>query len=179
MATITSPGLVKPLFGLLYQKPADFERAWQRIESQFGRMDFCSEAFEFVETDYYEEEMGKDLRRRYLSLETLMVPDQLVHYKQLSNLWEEEFSVEGRRTVNIDPGYLGPANLVLASSKHFSHRLYLGRGIYADVTLIYAHGTYQDLPWTYPDYCHHKDVFITIHSLFKKQLNLMRQEETG
>jgi hypothetical protein len=58
----------------------------------------------------------------------------------------------GRREANIDPGYLLLERLVLATGKNFSHRIYVGRGIYADLTLIYQRGAYRALPWTYPDY---------------------------
>jgi hypothetical protein len=54
--------------------------------------------------------------------------------------------------VNIDPGYLLHERFVLASGKNFSHRIYICRGIYADMTLNYQKGNFQKLPWTYPDY---------------------------
>ena len=58
----------------------------------------------------------------------------------------------GIRVANIDPGYLEPSKLVLYSTKNFSHRIYVGNGIFAEVTLIYEHGDFKFLPWTYPDY---------------------------
>jgi len=69
-----------------------------------------------------------------------------------TNRLEGEYAKDGRRRVNIDPGYLLLERLVLASGKNFSHRIYLDNGIYADLTLIYQHGGFQKLPWTYPDY---------------------------
>ena len=169
MAKIIPPEPVKPLFGLLYKDRSIYEKAIQRIASQFGTIDYFSDEFPFVETTYYEPEMGANLIRRFLSLETLIFPDQLVHCKQLSNVWEEEFSVAGKRTINLDPGYIGPANLVLASAKNYSQRIYLGRGIYAEVTMLYEHGKFHELPWTYPDYSNHKDVLQQICSIYKQQ----------
>jgi hypothetical protein len=65
---------------------------------------------------------------------------------------EQRLSEAGRRTVNIDPGYVDPAQVVLATAKNYSHRIYIGKGYYAEVTLIYSGGDFRPLDWTYPDY---------------------------
>jgi hypothetical protein len=54
--------------------------------------------------------------------------------------------------VNLDPGLLTPENFILATGKNFSHRVYLGNGVFADLTLVYRNGGFHPLPWTYPDY---------------------------
>jgi hypothetical protein len=46
------------------------------------------------------------------------------------------------------------SRFILATGKDFSHRIYIGCGIYADLTLIYSKDGFQTLPWTYPDYAH-------------------------
>ena len=69
-----------------------------------------------------------------------------------TNLLEDQYVRGGRRRVNIDPGYLLYERFVLASGKNFSHRIYIGKKIYADLTLIYQRGVFEKLPWTYPDY---------------------------
>ena len=66
--------------------------------------------------------------------------------------WRGDLSAEGRRRVNIDPGYLAKAHLILATGKGYTHRPYLRDGIYADLTLMYRDKTFHPLPWTYPDY---------------------------
>ena len=60
--------------------------------------------------------------------------------------------MQGRRRVNLDPGYLLLERFVLASGKNFTHRIYIGQGIYADLTLMFQKGAFRTLPWTYPDY---------------------------
>jgi hypothetical protein len=145
----------------------------QRIEANASPVDFLSEEFPFTETQYYNEEMGEGLIRRYVSAEKLIDPDQLPHWKHLTNLWEDQHSVDGCRAINIDPGYLTAANLVLASTKPFSHRLYLGRGIYGEVTMLYMHGEYIKLPWTYPDYLNHQDAIKQIRHLYMAQRKSM------
>ncbi len=82
----------------------------------------------------------------------LINQDELPEIKLTTNRLEQSFSQNGRRRVNIDPGYLLYERFVLASGKNFSHRIYIGGGIYADLTLIYQRGGFEKLPWTYPDY---------------------------
>lgn len=169
MAAIRVPEPVKPVYGLIHNNPSAAEAVVERIESHFGRVDMQCPEHDFTVTDYYCGEMGTGLRRLFLSVETLVPPDWPIHAKHLSNLWEEEFSREGRRSINIDPGYIGPAKLVLASAKNFSHRIYLGRGIYAEITMTYANGEFAELPWTYPDYARNKDWFKTVMKRYLDQ----------
>jgi hypothetical protein len=78
--------------------------------------------------------------------------DRLAEVKITTNRMEQTYVRGGRRRVNIDPGYLLPERFVLATGKNFTHRIYLGMGIYADLTLVFSHGSFHPLPWTYPDY---------------------------
>ncbi|MDP8242683.1 MAG: DUF4416 family protein [Candidatus Hinthialibacter antarcticus] len=161
---------VKPIFGVLYKDPAVFAQVVQRIENHFGPADFFSAEHPFVETEYYQEEMGPDLIRRYFSLQPLIYPDALVHMKHLSNQWEEEFSADGKRAINLDPGYIHGAKLVLASCKNFSHRVYLGRGVYGEVTMRFENGEFTRLPWTYQDYWNHRSDLQSIRDILIKQI---------
>lgn len=72
--------------------------------------------------------------------------------KLFTNEMELEWASADRRRINLDPGYLLPSRFVLATGKNFAHRIYIGRSIYADLTLIYEKGRFHTLPWTYPDY---------------------------
>ena len=122
------------------------------LEKSFGKIDSRSELFAFNLTDYYEEEMGKDLLRCWISFERLIDPYLLCGVKVKTNKIEEKLSIQGKRRVNIDPGYIESAKLVLASTKNFSHRTYLDKGIYTEITLIYENKKFCELRWTYPDY---------------------------
>ena len=86
---------------------------------------------------------------------------------------EEMFSMEGIRKINIDPGYMTLAKVVLASRKNYSHRIYLGRGVFAEVELFYKDGIFNAMPYTYPDY--RDDAFLRIfaaaRSLLKKNIS--------
>lgn len=176
MGAITPPDKVKALFGLLYKDPLRIQEALRKIESEFGSIDYRSPEFPFVETDYYDVEMGEGLTRQYVSLQNLIVPDELPHLKRMANLWEEQSSVGGKRTVNLDPGYIGAANLILASTKNFSQRIYLSQGIYAEVTMTFQKDDFHKLPWTYPDYYNHRDILCEIRKIYRTQLRREAEE---
>lgn len=124
----------------------------ERLEDLYGPVDLVSPWLAFDYTDYYAHEMGRPLYRRLLAFKDLIDQERLPDIKHQTNDLETAFTREGRRGVNIDPGYLLLERLVLATGKNFSHRIYLRRGIYADLTLIYRKGRFESLPWTYPDY---------------------------
>jgi hypothetical protein len=118
----------------------------------YGTIDLESLIMPFDWTSYYEAEFGKDLKRIFLCLSELVPQDALKDIKHYTCKLEEELSSGGKRSVNIDPGILTAERLVLATGKNFPHRIYLGGGVYADLTLVYQKGSFCPLPWTYPDY---------------------------
>ncbi len=122
------------------------------LSGEFGAPDFISEWMPFDYTDYYHQEMGPSLVRRFVSFEDLIDPGMLPRIKKITNRIEETHGRDGCRKVNIDPGYISRANLILATGKEYAHRPYVGDGIYADLTLIYHNNTFHPLEWTYPDY---------------------------
>jgi hypothetical protein len=122
------------------------------LVAAFGALDMISSWMAFDFTSYYVREMGAPLWRRMLAFRPLIDQDQLVEIKLATNAMEQACARDGRRRVNIDPGYLLMERFVLATGKNYSHRIYLRRGIYADLTLIYQNGAFRTLPWTYPDY---------------------------
>lgn len=132
----------------------DWARA--RAVESWGEIVLESERFAFRETDYYEATMGAELKKTFWAFRDLVAPERLAEIKRLTNDWEAEYAALGRhdepRPLNLDPGYLTPAKLVLASTKDHAHRIYLDRGIFAEVTLHYSHGNWQPRDWTFPDY---------------------------
>jgi hypothetical protein len=126
--------------------------AIQALSEQYGGTDFISTPVPFDYTDYYTKEFGGSLIRRFVSFERLIRPESLPDVKRWTNSLELSLAEEGRRSVNIDPGYLARAHLILATGKGYTHRPYLRDGIYADLTLLYQAKSFQALPWTYPDY---------------------------
>jgi len=124
----------------------------QALSAKYGKVDFISDPAPFAYTDYYTKEFGGSLIRRLVAFDRLIRSDSLPDVKLWTNSLERNLSAEGRRRVNIDPGYIAKAHLILATGKGYSHRPYLRDGIYADLTLIYRNKAFQSLPWTYPDY---------------------------
>jgi hypothetical protein len=137
-----------------YGEALDWAR--QTAEAAWGPIALESERFEHRETTYYDASMGTDLKKTFFTFETTLDPADLAQRKETSNQWELDYQQLGRhpepRPLNLDPGYLTEAKLVLATTKDRDHRIYLSRGIYAEVTLHYQRGKWQPRPWTYPDY---------------------------
>jgi hypothetical protein len=130
--------------------------ARQTAEAVWGPVALASELFPFRETDYYAASMGCDLLKVFYAFERLIDPAELVSIKQRTNQWEIEYQQapawDEARPLNLDPGYLTEAKLVLASTKDHAHRLYLAEGIFAEVTLHYQHRRWRHREWTFADY---------------------------
>ncbi len=154
MGKINAPNLVKFFFGLIFNDGFNINEVYELLENKFNnKIDIFSPIIDFSFTKYYNKEMGENLKRQWISFETLISPELLAEMKVETNNIEDSFAVNSSgRIVNIDPGYITPANVILASTKDFSHRIYLSKGIYAEVTTIYRKEGFTKLPWTYPDY---------------------------
>ncbi|NQU76878.1 MAG: DUF4416 family protein [Planctomycetes bacterium] len=165
MAQIHQPEPVKLIAALLAGRAEWLDAAEERLRQLFGATDTASDDMPFTFTDYYRQQMGSALLRRLLSFARLIDPGELAAIKRQTNAVEAELTEQFDgvpRPVNIDPGYIEPSKLVLASTKNFAHRLYLGAGIYAEVTLQYRHGTWEAGQWTFPDYRSRTyDAFLT------------------
>lgn len=125
------------------------------LSERFGPIDTESEVYPFTFSTYYVKEMGTPLVKRFVSFADLIAPDQLADIKRFANGLEQRIPrTDGKpgRGVNLDPGYLAAAKVVLATTKDYSHRVYLGGGIFAEVALQFRCGAFESLPWTYPDY---------------------------
>lgn len=152
MGSLKPPAPAALFMAALYAPKFSDEEIIALVQKNFGDIWLHSPAFPFDFSDYYREEMGPNLRKVFLVLETLIDPASLPDWKLKSIALEEKHSLAGKRQINFDPGYLELPKLVLATTKNFAHRIYLGRGIYADVQLYMKDGKFQSNPWTYPDY---------------------------
>jgi hypothetical protein len=141
---------------MLSSRPGEFEKAGRLLERRFGPVEAESETFPFDVTTYYDAELGTPVARRFLSFEQLVSPGALAAIKRFTNEVEQlrarEAGTQPSRPVNLDPGYLDAARLVLATTKDRAHRVYLDQGIYAEVTLLYERKAWRPVPWTYRDY---------------------------
>ncbi len=151
------PYPVKLICGMIARNVELLDEAKDALIKKFGPVDIVSEVLDFDCTDYYADQMGKPLFRRFVAFEELIAPDKLADAKVATHAIEASFasrfgSAEVPRPINLDPGYVTLAKLVLASMKDFSHRIYLGREVYGEATLQFRQGKWRSHPWTFPDY---------------------------
>lgn len=142
----------KLVMAVLVSRPEVRPRLAEALQAELGGVDFTGGETEFSSTRYYEREMGTPIRRFFLSFQRLVPPDALADIKVRTNRIEDEFRVEGRRKVNLDPGLVGLSRFILASTKDSAHRIPLRLGIYAEITLVFERGEFRPVEWTYPDY---------------------------
>jgi hypothetical protein len=171
------PDPVKLIISLFSPEKELLETVIVEISKVYGAIDWISPELYFDRTKYYAREMGWPLHRRFASFARLIPPDFLVEIKLKTNEIEHKYLSEGNRLVNIDPGYISPERLILATGKNYVHRVYLGKGIYADLTLVFQRGSFCPLNWTYPDYADPDiiGVFTGIREKYMKQLKEMKR----
>lgn len=157
MGNIVSHPPVMLVLGAFSRHETAFEWARQIASQAWGPIAFESDVFDFDDTDYYKRSMGDSLRKMFFAFEQFVDPGRLPEFKLTTNDWEESFRTANEypepRPLNLDPGYISEAKLVLATTKDRNHRIYLDRGIFAEVTLDYQRGGHwRASEWTYPDY---------------------------
>ena len=171
------PSPAKLIVGFFVKDKALAAGVAQELQDRLGPVDMISAWLDFDFTTYYEKEMGAPLSRRLVVFKTLVEQTELAVIKRMTNALEQTYKRQGQRRINIDPGYLLPERFVLATGKNFTHRIYIGQGIYADLTLIYQKGAFRTLPWTYPDYADkHLIDFLTLVRK-KYMLDLKQRQE--
>ncbi|MFH1698986.1 MAG: DUF4416 family protein [Candidatus Zixiibacteriota bacterium] len=178
MAKKTNIEPVKLFSGFIYSDIQTMSQVLEILENKFGPVECESEHFDFAHTMYYKKEMGPNLKRLFISFEKPIMPDTLKDIKTETNSIERRFvNADGGRLVNIDPGLISLANVILASTKEYSHRIYLGNGIFGEITLLYEDKSYRPLKWTYPDYrtTHAIDFLLRVRESLKDYIIELRQ----
>jgi Domain of unknown function (DUF4416) len=176
MGTVQLPAQVKLFCALLVAPALPLDEIETVLAETYGVIVLRSTPMPFTQTTYYEREMGANLTRLYVAFDPLVSIAALAAVKHIANRLEARWStLQGQRRVNIDPGYLDLAKVVLASTKDHSHRLYIGDGIFAEVTLRYRQHAFQSWEWTYPDYCVPATLtfFHQLRELYKRQLRAL------
>ena len=173
MGKIREPPPVKLMVSMFTGDKTLLDVARGALANRFGPIDYQSELLPFFHTDYYTREFGPGLVRQIVAFGELVPAPRLAEVKRSTNELELSWAVDGKRRVNLDPGYVSLGKLVLATTKDYSHRIYLGQGIYAEVTLKYEHGRFQPWPWTYPDYAsaRYLEIFQEIRQMYAEQLH--------
>ncbi len=144
------------------------------LTDKFGAIDLLSPWMAFDYTPYYKPEMGSPLYRRMIVFKSLIRQTDLPEIKTITNALELKYTGHNKRTINIDPGYLLLERFILATNKNFTHRICIGDGIYADLTLIYQDGGFKTLSWTYPDYASREMIAFLLKVREKFKLDLQK-----
>ena len=163
---------VKLIISTFTQKIIFFETVEEVLSKKFGPIDFSSQILDFNHTRYYKQEFGANLKRKFISFKKLINAENFWKIKILTNKLENKFTKNNKRQFNLDPGYITQSNLILASTKNYSHRIYIRKSVHQEVTLIFKDKTFQSLPWTYPDYQSKEciDIFVKIRESLNSQL---------
>jgi len=161
MWQLQTPKPVKLIIAVLAADQECLTTALEAINANFGNADFLSDVWQFSQTDYYKDQAGENILRQFVSIEKLIDPGTLAQIKHDTNSLEQQLAkklggvnpaLQLPRPVNLDPGFMEPSKLVLASTKNFSHRIYIGNKMFAEVTLTYEKGTWRHFEYTFPDY---------------------------
>jgi len=135
MTAITRGEFVN-LISLIFSAYTDYylEEVRPLLEDRLGPVDYVSAELPFgVFTSFYDSEMGPGLTARLVSFRRLFHPSELPEIKLLTRGIED-------------------AMRVLASTKHWANRMYVGRGIFAEITLMFVNGAFRPFEHTYPNY---------------------------
>ena len=163
---------VKLFCGLIFSRSEDYLQVKEALADHYSAIDHEMAAVPFNHTTYYNEEMGDRLLRAFVSFKALISPEELPKIKLACNDLETRYTSLGKRRINIDPGYISEANVIIATSKNYYHRVPLNLGIYAHMEYVWKKGIPEPLPWTYPDFREpaYIDFFRRIRELYRSGL---------
>jgi len=153
--------------GILYADVDYQKRALEALTSGFGPLRHVSKEIVW-HSDHYAAELGSPIMRQFVFFRDIIWQDDLRDIKNLTRSMEKDLAVDGRRKVNLDPGILAPARVVLATTKDYAHRIYLGEGIFADTTLLFRDGGFRPAEFAYSDYT--QDSVLNLFSSMREEL---------
>lgn len=152
MGSLIEQKPVKLIISIIFKEEEVLKRVEERLKGVYGPLEPLEKTLPFNYTNYYTKEMGSPLKRKLVSFKKLVGKEKLARVKIRTNRIEDLFRKDGKRQVNIDPGYITEAKLVLLTTKDYTHRVYIGDRIFAESTLHFTDGSFTSWPWTYPDY---------------------------
>lgn len=176
MWELKEPRPVKLIVGILASDERCLAAARDGLAAALGRIDLTSDTWRFDQTGYYRQQTGSDILRQFVSLAELIHPGELADIKHQTNALEQQLArtltTPFPRPVNLDPGVIEPSKLILATTKNYAHRIYIGQKMYAEVTLVFDKGLWHPLPYTYPDYHQQQyfDFFSAVRNTLLQQL---------
>jgi hypothetical protein len=175
MSEIRQMPPVKLFIGILSSIPEILPEVDKFLMAELGPIDLRSQAYSFDQTHYYDAEMGCPIQRWFIGFANLISAQQLACIKLRTNELEAHIRASFTRVprpVNLDPGYIEQAKIILASTKNFYHRIPISEGIYAEVTMHFETGSWRAFPWTFPDFKsgQYVDFFSELRKIYRSQL---------
>ena len=185
MSDLFKPLPCKLVFSILFTSKEPCELVIKELIASYGEIECQTNQHHFKFADYYTQEMGNPIYRKFIAFKKLVERDSLVTNKlnavQLESKTTLQYSEGKNRVINLDPGHLSAEKFVLASGKNYTHRIYLNSGVFADLTLIYVkkENCYSALPWTYPDYLESpaKEFLSQLRQTYLKQVKHLTREK--
>jgi hypothetical protein len=183
MWELKEPRPVKLMVGILAADETSLAAARDLIAAELGQIDLGSDVWPFDQSEYYRHQTGPQILRQFVSIAELVEPGELAGIKHRTNAMERQLAqllaLSVPRPVNLDPGIIEPSKLVLATTKNYAHRVYIGRKMYAEVTLVFDKGCWHPLPYTYPDYREHDyhEFFTTVRNKLVEQLRALKRND--
>ncbi|MED5483433.1 MAG: DUF4416 family protein [SAR324 cluster bacterium] len=168
----------KLIIGALYADPHWLEQTKMQMRGQNWIIQQQSVEFPFDKTDYYAREMGPELKHCFLSIEGLQSLESAVDWKLKTMEIETRLSLDGKRRINLDPGYLDFHRVVLLSGKEGPQKIYLRDGIWADLVLLKDKGEFRELAWTFADLkegCYN-DFLMQVRAEYKAEIKLYKEQ---
>ena len=176
--------LYKLITGVLTTVSSKKGEILETLTKEIGEIDYISSFLDFKYTDYYNKEMGDDIKRFFVSFKNLVEPSSLAEIKIQTNRLETQFIENGQggnvsRKVNFDPGILNLSRLILASTKDNAHRIPLNKGIYGEITLLFNKDDIKPLPWSYIDYQsrEYREILFEIRNIYKSDLKKIKNSD--
>jgi len=171
---LNTESFAKQIVGALYSNPKWLERAKVQMRELDWNVQHQSLELPFDQTDYYAPEMGKSLKRCFLSMEGVQSLEFSADWKIITTEIENRLSRTGKRRINLDPGYLDQKRVVLLSGKEGPQKIYLRNGVWADLVLLKDKEGYRSLPWTFPDLRdgRYNDFFLQVRTELKAEISL-------
>jgi len=171
MSTRSGFKAVKYFCGLIFSQNRAAALATGMLQDAIAAVENSSAVIPFTATEYYRSEMGEPLFRQFVSFKGLLPPERLPEFKIGAMELEARLAENGRRLVNLDPGYMSEANIIIATAKNHYHRVPLSDGVYAHIEYVLKDGRLNFLPWTYPDFQTpaYLDFFKSLLESFKRE----------
>jgi len=181
MSLLQEPGRGNLTISIMYRDEKLLEEVKDLLLKAYGEIDMESPHYKFSDiSEYYDKEMGDGVYKVIYSFKNLIKREFVREVKLFAVELEQRYSIGSERQINLDPGLLTSENFLLTTGKNFSHRIYLGEGVFAEITLMFTKDNkIKELEWTYRDYLYEpaKSFLLKIRENFKFKLKQLKRKE--